>query len=112
MKIFTLNTHSLAEENATEKMQLFSGIIEQEQPEIMDYVRDILFGNVNGQTLHSYWAKNNTPYCVVDLRAGVKIMKGLSFQFMVNNLFNKEYSTRPMLVSAPRTYVMQLSANF
>ena len=84
----------------------------KEQPEIMDYVRDILFGNVNGQTLHSYWAKNNTPYCVVDLRAGVKIMKGLSFQFMVNNLFNKEYSTRPMLVSAPRTYVMQLSANF
>ena len=49
---------------------------------------------------------------MVDLRAGVKIMKGLSFQFMVNNLFNKEYSTRPMLVSAPRTYVMQLSANF
>ena len=84
----------------------------KEQPEIMDYVHDILFGNVNGQTLHSYWAKNNTPYCVVDLRAGVKIMKGLSFQFMVNNLFNKEYSTRPMLVSAPRTYVMQLSANF
>ena len=36
----------------------------KEQPEIMDYVRDILFGNVNGQTLHSYWAKNNTPYCV------------------------------------------------
>ena len=63
----------------------------KEQPEIMDYVRDILFGNVNGQTLHSYWAKNNTPYCVVDLRAGVKIMKGLSFQFMVNNLFNKAH---------------------
>ena len=37
MKILTLNTHSLAEENATEKMQLFSGIIEQEQPEIMAF---------------------------------------------------------------------------
>ena len=84
----------------------------KEQPEIMDYVRDILFGDVNGQTLHSYWAKNNTPYCVVDLRAGVKITKELSFQFMVNNLFNKEYCTRPMLVAAPRTYVMQLSASF
>ena len=49
---------------------------------------------------------------MIDLRAGVKITKELSFQFMVSNLFNKEYSTRPMLVSAPRTYVMQLSANF
>lgn len=33
----------------------------KEQPEIMDYVRDILFGNVNGQTLHSYWAKTTRP---------------------------------------------------
>ena len=28
MKILTLNTHSLAEENATEKMELFAGILE------------------------------------------------------------------------------------
>ena len=31
MKILTLNTHSLAEENATEKMELFAGILEKEQ---------------------------------------------------------------------------------
>ena len=31
---------------------------------------------------------------------------------MINNLFNKEYCTRPMLVSAPRTYVMQLNMTF
>lgn len=85
---------------------------EKDQPEIMDYVRDILYGNVEGQTLNSYWMKNNTPYCVVDLRAGVKITKEVAFQFMINNLFNKEYSTRPMLVSAPRTFVMQLNVNF
>ena len=29
MKILTLNTHSLAEENATEKMELFAGILEK-----------------------------------------------------------------------------------
>jgi outer membrane receptor protein involved in Fe transport len=55
---------------------------------------------------------HNTPYCVVDLRAGVKITKETSVQFMVNNLFNKEYTTRPMLVSPPRTFVMQLNVNF
>ena len=36
MKILTLNTHSLAEENATEKMELFAGILEKEQPEVMN----------------------------------------------------------------------------
>lgn len=82
------------------------------QPEAMDYLRYVLFGNVNGQTLNSYWDKMNTDYCVVDLRAGVKITKEASFQFMINNLFNKEYSTRPMLVAAPRTYVMQFNLNF
>ena len=30
MKILTLNTHSLAEENATEKMELFAGILEKD----------------------------------------------------------------------------------
>lgn len=37
MKILTLNTHSLAEENATEKMELFAGILEKEQPEVMAF---------------------------------------------------------------------------
>ena len=82
------------------------------EPEIMDYVRDILFGNINGETLHSYWQKQNTDYCVVDLRAGIKITNEVALQFMINNLFNKEYSTRPMAVAAPRTYVMQLNLTF
>ena len=82
------------------------------EPEIMDYVRDILFGNINGETLHSYWKKQNTDYCVVDLRAGIKITNEVALQFMINNLFNKEYSTRPMAVAAPRTYVMQLNLTF
>lgn len=82
------------------------------EPEIMDYVRDIIFGNIGGETLHSYWQQHNTDYCTVDLRAGFRITPALSLQFMVNNLFNKEYSTRPMAVAAPRTYVMQVKANF
>ena len=85
---------------------------EKSQPELMDYIRYVLYGNSGGETLTSYWMDHNTPYCVVDLRAGVKITKETSVQFMVNNLFNKEYTTRPMLVSPPRTFVMQLNVNF
>lgn len=82
------------------------------QPEIMDYVRDIIFGNIGGETLHTYWERQNTDYCTVDLRAGFRITQAASLQFMINNLFNKEYSTRPMAVAAPRTYVMQVNLKF
>ena len=85
---------------------------EKDQPDVMEYIRQFLYGNIGGETLNSYWKEKNTDYCVVDLRAGVKITKDILFQFSVNNLFNKEYCTRPMLVCAPRTYVMQLNMSF
>ena len=37
MKILTLNTHSLAEENALRKMEIFAEKVEKEQPEIMAF---------------------------------------------------------------------------
>lgn len=79
---------------------------------VMDYLRDILFGNIEGQTLATYWKDVNKNYFLMDLRAGVKVTKEVQFQFIVNNLFNKEYCVRPMDVSAPRTYVMQLNIEF
>lgn len=82
------------------------------QMQLMGYLRDVLFGNVDGQNLDSYWKDKNTNYFVMDLRAGVKVTKEIAFQFMINNLLNKEYSIRPMAVSAPRTYVMQLNVTF
>ncbi|MCD8165617.1 MAG: TonB-dependent receptor [Bacteroides sp.] len=87
--------------------------------EVMDYVRDILFGNTggenglfSGETLNSYWKRKNKDYFIMDLRAGVKVARDLQVQMTINNLFNKEYSTRPMAVGAPRTYVMQVKYNF
>ena len=41
----------------------------------------------------------------MDICLGVKATKEVAFQFMVNNLLNKEYSSRPMSVAAPRTLV-------
>lgn len=89
---------------------------EREKPlgrlEPMDHIRQLLFGNVDGETLGTYWDRMNRPYFVMDFRAGVKVTDEVKFMFLINNLLNKEYSTRPMAVSAPRTFVMQLSIDF
>ena len=62
----------------------------KEKPELLDYARELLVGNIEGETLHTYWQTHNKAYCVVDLRAGVKFTNYASIQFSVNNLFNKE----------------------
>lgn len=48
----------------------------------------------------------------MDVRAGVKVTQKVQFQFLVNNLLNKEYSVRPMAVAAPRTFVMKMGLSF
>ena len=85
---------------------------EKQQKDLMDYVRGILFGYSKGETLATYWKKHNTDYATVDFRFGVKATKEVAFQFMVNNLFNKEYSYRPMAVAAPRTFVLKMDVTF
>ncbi len=84
----------------------------KEAPEAMDYVRDLLFGVSDGQNLASYWEQHNKPYCVGDLRLGLQLTEKVSTQISVNNLWNQEYSTRPMAVAAPRSYILQLSCKF
>lgn len=82
------------------------------QRDLLDYVRGILFGYSNGETLTSYWKKHNTAYTTIDLRLGVKATKEVAFQFMINNLLNKEYSYRPMAIGAPRTFVVKMDVTF
>ena len=81
------------------------------KPDLMDYARQILFGDMDGVTLQSYWEEHNKAYCTVDLRTSMKMTKATSLQFSVNNLFNKEYSSRPMAVAAPRTFIVQFYLN-
>lgn len=80
---------------------------EKENPDVMDYVRSLLFGDLQG-----YWERNNKGYFVQDLRASVQITKGVKVMGIISNLWNKEYSTRPMDISQPRTYTLQLEAKF
>ena len=51
-------------------------------------------------------------YAPMDIRLGVKATKEVAFQFMVNNLLNKEYSFRPMSVAAPRAFMVKMDVTF
>ena len=48
----------------------------------------------------------------MDMRVGMKVTKNIHVQGLVNNLLNKCYSARPMDVGAPRTFILQVGANF
>ena len=48
----------------------------------------------------------------MDKRVGMKVTKNVHVQGLVNNLLNKRYSARPMDVGAPRTFILQVGANF
>ena len=80
---------------------------EKAQPDVMDYLRQLLYGDVTGD-----WMANNKGYFVMDLRAGVRLNRYLHLQALINNVLNKRYCTRPMDVAAPRTFMVQLSADF
>ena len=82
------------------------------EKELMDYVRDIVFGYEDGQNLHSYWQEHNHGYFTMDMRVSATIKKRWELQFMVNNLLNTEYSYRPMALGAPRNYVCRLNYTF
>ena len=85
---------------------------EKAEPELMDYVRTIIFGKEDGVTLHDYWEKHNKGHFVLDLRFAARIKEHWELQFMINNLLNTEYSTRPMALGAPRNYVCRLNYTF
>lgn len=74
------------------------------EPDAMDHVRSLLFGDLDG-----YWKKNNDGFFTMDLRLGARVTRNVSFQCMINNLLNEEYSLRPMDVSAPRTFIMKFN---
>ncbi len=54
------------------------------------------------------YRKNKKGATVVDLRAAYKVTKHVSISVLCNNLFNTEYSQRPALLDAPRSYTMRL----
>lgn len=55
-----------------------------------------------------YWAKHKEKAVVLlDARIGYEIKKGNRLAIVVNNVFNKTYSLRPMKIESPRTVAVQ-----
>jgi iron complex outermembrane receptor protein len=59
--------------------------------------------------LPKYREKDRRGSWVHDLRIGFYLMKGLRLSYIVSNLFNEEYSTRPGDVRPPRMHTVQLA---
>lgn len=62
--------------------------------------------------LKEYREKNNKGDFVFDIRAGYQINKYLQVHFIINNLLNQEYVTRPGDIQPPREFVLRVQANF
>lgn len=83
------------------------GTVEKPEKDVMNYVRDLIFGDIDG-----YWKEKNKDYFVMDLRLGAKVTNQVDIQCIISNLFNKEYSSRPMDVAAPRTVMLKAGLKF
>lgn len=58
--------------------------------------------------IKKYRAENNNGMLIFDYRISYDFRKHFRFAFVVNNLFNKEYSLRPISVEPPRTTMIQV----
>ncbi len=59
--------------------------------------------------LKEYRQKHNTGDFVVNLRLSIDLLKNSRFSLIINNLFNREYMTRPADVAPPRVFAIQYS---
>lgn len=62
--------------------------------------------------LKAYRQAHNKGTTVVDMRLSYQLNKTSKVAFVVNNLFNMEYTIRPMSVEQPRTTAIQFSLAF
>jgi outer membrane receptor protein involved in Fe transport len=62
--------------------------------------------------LKGYREENNKGSLVFDARIGYNFLEHYRVGFVVNNLLNNEYDTRPGDIQAPRSYVLQLQLKF
>jgi outer membrane receptor protein involved in Fe transport len=49
---------------------------------------------------------------ITDMRISYRFKEILTFQFLVENLFNREYQIRPASIGAPRLYSIKITAQF
>ncbi len=59
--------------------------------------------------IEKYRDNHNYGTHIFDARVGVEVSKKLKVAFVVNNVFNKSYSLRPLKIESPRTFALQIS---
>lgn len=57
--------------------------------------------------LREYRELNNKGLAIVDVRVAYKLNEKVRLSFIVNNVFNTEYVSRPGAIQAPRMYMLQ-----
>lgn len=62
--------------------------------------------------LKEYRERNNNGDVVFDSRLGYRINETFMVHFIVNNVFNREYMTRPGDIRAPRQFMLRVHAKF
>ena len=62
--------------------------------------------------LREYRERNNNGDLVFDTRIGYELNKTFQFHFIINNIFNREYMTRPGDIQAPRQFLIRVQAKF
>lgn len=62
--------------------------------------------------LKQYREENNKGAFVVDIRTGYSFAEHYRVGFIINNLLNAEYVTRPGDIQAPRSFIVQLQMKF
>lgn len=62
--------------------------------------------------LKDYRLLNNKGVLVMDFRCGYNFAEHYRVGFIINNLLNAEYVTRPGDIQAPRTFILQLQMKF
>ena len=62
--------------------------------------------------LLEYRKKYNKGVFVIDFRLGYKLNDNFRIGLIANNIFNKEYSSRPGDIQAPRNFMAQLQMKF
>jgi len=62
--------------------------------------------------LKDYRQNNNKGSFVIDMRLGYKLNDNYRLGFMVNNLLNSEYTSRPGDIQPPRNFTLQVQMKF
>lgn len=90
-------------ESSYKKWSLGIAVFAASQMENIDRVFEILV--VPG--LRSYREEHQSSYAYGGVRAGYKISKHSRVTFLVDNILNAEYTVRPGLIEAPRSFTLR-----